>query len=682
MKKQERFEYARARLESQYSNIIYCEDSGKSGQELRQKLERHLSQNPREPRILTKAFLFHLICTESRIAPDKANYFADKVDHCNLLKEISERWHTEEWKKEFRNAPHPSPGSFDYKVDVSHTCPDWPSILKMGFPGLRDRAARFPGVFNEAAVIVYEGAINLCRRLGAASDNDALLALADRQPQNLHEALQLAYIFHELQEMEGEPVRTMGWFDRQYIDFYRNDIKSKRLNREEAKEIIKYFWIGFYAKTQGKMFGKNFCFGPQVNELSYLGMEIYHEMNTVDPKLSVLVDADTPVDFIEATAKNIRDGRNGIVFMNYRLVVEGLIKHYRNPKDATDFIPIGCYEPAVLGKEISCSDASHLFLPKTIEILINEGGRYVCFSDFKKAFFSRLLSEFKLMAAQQRRCEKIWPEINPAPFLSGTMENCVTKGIDITAGGAQYNMTGGVLSYLANAVDSLAAIEYLVFEKKLCSMETLRKALRSNWEGYEKLRLLAANRVPKWGNNDDMVDRLAIELTRIIAPTVNSEPNGRGGKFMAGIYGQQVVKRGELFGALPDGRKAGMPMSKNLCASVAMDKNGVTALMNSALKLDFRDFPDGASLDLMLHPSVVKEAKGIKTITSIIRAFIAAGGTGLQFNIFDVETLKQAKCNPASYSNLQVRVCGWNARFIDLSDKDQDVFIAQAEEIS
>lgn len=682
MKKQDRFEDARGRLESQYSNIIYDRDSGRSREELKRKLERRLSGNPGEPRILTRAFLFHLICSEARIAPDRDNYFADKVDHCELVNELRAKWRAEEWEKEFGNDPNPSPGSFDYMVDLSHTCPDWKSILRLGFTGLRNRAARESGVFNKAAVLVYEGAINLCRRLGRASDNEALSSLSERPPKSLHEALQLAYIFHELQEMEGEPVRTMGWFDRLYIDFYREDIKSGRLSREEAKELIKYFWIGFYAKTQGRMFGKNFCFGPRANELSYLGMEVYHEMNTIDPKLSVLVDADTPLTFIEACAKNIRDGRNGIVFLNYRLAAEGLEKHGRSPDDALDFIPVGCYEPAVMGKEISCSGATHLFLPKSVELILEEGGPWASFSEFKESFFKRLLSEFKLMAERQRRCEKIWPGINPAPFLSGTMEDCVEKRMDISEGGARYNTTGCVLSYLANAVDSLAAVEYLVFKEQLCSMKTLKNALRSNWEGYERLRLSALNRAPKWGNNDDRADMLAVELARAVAPAVNSEPNGRGGKFMASIYGQKISERGKMFGALPDGRKAGAPMSKNLCASVPMDKNGVTALMDSAMKLDYRDFPCGACLDLMLHPSAVKGVKGTKTIASITRAFIAGGGTGLQFNIFDVETLMKARRDPSAYSNLQVRVCGWNALFTDLSDKEQDIFIAQAQEIS
>ena len=101
--------------------------------------------------------------------------------------------------------------------------------------------------------------------------------------------------------------------------------------------------------------------------------------------------------------------------------------------------------------------------------------------------------------------------------------------------------------------------------------------------------------------------------------------------------------------------------------------------MNSALKIDYSEYPCGTCLDLMLHPSAVKGGDGIKTLLSLVRAFIARGGSGLQFNIFDAATLRDAQIHPEAYSNLQVRVCGWNARFIDLTPEAQETFIAQAE---
>ncbi len=663
-------------LEKQYEQP-FAPASGLSLDELKTDFEQHCAANPNEPLILKRAYLMNLVCRKGRIVIEPENMFAGKVEGRTLLDEMRYEYTRKAWTEEFGewhgwcNVSDLELG-IGYMIDYSHICPDWPAILKLGLPGLRDRAAKGDTPLHRAVVMVYEGAMELCRRLGWAQ-------LAERPPQTLHEAFELAYIFHELEENEGEQVRTMGWFDRLYIDFYRNDLKNGTLTRESAKELIKYFWITFWAKTQGKLFGKNFCFGPEINELSSLGMETYYEMNVVDPKLSVRVTPDTPQDFLELCAKNIRDGRTGIVFLNDRVVIEALIKHGRTPEDAFDYIPIGCYEPAVLGKEVSLSGATHLFLANILLHSLKQGCQYTDFNELKSNFYHNLKKASELMAKQQSRCEKIWPRANPIPFLSGTYHECMADGKDVTEGGAKYNTTGTVVCNTADLADSLAAIEYLVYQEKLCSLDELRSALAADYQGYEKLRLTARNRAPKWGNNDDRADKFAIEVAAYVGPLLSTLDNGRGGKFTPSIYGQLVVERGSETGAFPSGRKAGEPLSQNMDAAIGMDRNGITALMNSALKIDYSEYPCGTCLDLMLHPSAVKGGDGIKTLLSLVRAFIARGGSGLQFNIFDAATLRDAQIHPEAYSNLQVRVCGWNARFIDLTPEAQETFIAQAE---
>ena len=123
-------------------------------------------------------------------------------------------------------------------------------------------------------------------------------------------------------------------------------------------------------------------------------------------------------------------------------------------------------------------------------------------------------------------------------------------------------------------------------------------------------------------------------------------------------------------------------MSKNMCAAIGMDRNGITALMDSVLKIDMRQFPNGTCLDIMLHPTSVSGDDGPKILVSLIRTFIAHGGSGIQFNIFDAAVLRDAQIHPERYANLQVRVCGWNVRFTDLAPEAQDTFIHQAEAIA
>ena len=116
-----------------------------------------------------------------------------------------------------------------------------------------------------------------------------------------------------------------------------------------------------------------------------------------------------------------------------------------------------------------------------------------------------------------------------------------------------------------------------------------------------------------------------------------------------------------------------------LDVDLVLPKRGVTALINSVVKLDLSLFPMGTVLDVMLHPSAARGEKGVEAICALVRSHFARGGMAVQFNIFDAAVLRDARRSPEKYANLQVRVCGWNVRFADLAPEDQEIFIAKAE---
>ena len=405
-------------------------------------------------------------------------------------------------------------------------------------------------------------------------------------------------------------------------------------------------------------------------------------MRTVDPKLSLRVGPDTDREFLEQVVGCILDGSTGIVLANDVGQTRMLIQNGKTPEDAADYLLIGCYEPAVMGKELNCSGAATLNLAKSVELTLEEGDP-ATFDDFLAAYFRTLESQIVPVLEQTRRHERLWPRVNPSPLFSGSMDACLEAGRDASQAGARYNTTGLLCVGLANAVDSLAVIEQLAYSGKHCSLAELKVALAANWEGFEELRLAARHRVPKWGNNDDRVDRFAVEITDFLGRRINQEPNARGGVFQAALYAILPIAQqfGKLTGALPDGRRAGESLAINTGASVGMDTNGVTSLINSVTKIDLAHFPNGTVLDIMLHPSAVAAEGGIQTIISVIRTHFEQGGMAIQFNIFDAETLRDARRNPENYASLQVRLCGWNVRFIDLDSEEQDLFIAKAESV-
>jgi len=164
------------------------------------------------------------------------------------------------------------------------------------------------------------------------------------------------------------------------------------------------------------------------------------------------------------------------------------------------------------------------------------------------------------------------------------------------------------------------------------------------------------------------------------ASVVTGHPNGRGGVFKMGLFGiDYYVQYGKNTMATPDGRKAGEPLSKNLCPMSAMDRNGITAMINSVTAMDHSRFPNGSVLDIILHPSAVSGDDGLDAFYGILMTYMKKGGFAMHGNVFSSADLRAAQADPEKYKNLQVRVCGWNAYFVNLTKAEQDEFIKQAD---
>jgi formate C-acetyltransferase len=233
---------------------------------------------------------------------------------------------------------------------------------------------------------------------------------------------------------------------------------------------------------------------------------------------------------------------------------------------------------------------------------------------------------------------------------------------------------------IASFVDSVCAVKKFVFDEKRFTFEELGEILKSNWTANPKLRAEALRISEKYGNSNPTADEVTVWISDFCANLVNNKPNGRGGVFKAALFSiNHCYPESKNVMATPEGRLAGDPISKNLCASTAQDKNGITALINSVTKIDHAAFPTGSVLDVVIHPSAVSGEDGLDAFLGILKTYIARGGYALHGNVFDANQLRRAQREPEKYKNLQVRVCGWNSYFLNLSPEEQDAFIRQAE---
>lgn len=602
-------------------------------------------------------------------------------------------------------------------TDFWHTVPDWRNILSLGIPGLLKRAIDkkeelLAGVhtekqiyFLDGIILSYEAMLRMMGRMAEASRaydipefTSCIENLMVSAPGNTYEVLQLAVLFLYFEEIGPERARSLGPIDRLYYPYFKNDLESGRYTKEQLAELFRYFFIHFtatkrYAQEPITLAGGDENRKDYSNDLTLFILDIYDEMNIRDPKFHVRYHENLSDAVFTKILDMIRRGNSSICILNDEAIFRGYDKIGVPRKDAADYAVLGCYEPIVLGKEEAEIGASWLNMAKAIEYAVN-GGKDVMtgkvfgpatptdfqsFEEFYQAFLTQLDYSIDFMVRMIVEQGKHSVEVHPSAIYSSTFTQCIEKATDVHEYPLEYNNASIKCFALGTVVDALMAVKKFVFEEKAVSFSDLRDALLHNWEGYEDLREKILRDKEKYGNGLKRPDDMMLRVTRHIAEKYACMPlPDRHGYLRIGTDSiVDYINRGYYTAATPDGRLDRSPLSKNLCSTAGMDRNGVTGMMKSLLKIDAADFIDSLTYDFVVHPSAVEGEKGLEGFKSIMRTFFGHGGFAMQGNIINAETLIDAKAHPENYRNLQIRLCGWNEYFVTLTAAQQDSLIAQ-----
>lgn len=268
----------------------------------------------------------------------------------------------------------------------------------------------------------------------------------------------------------------------------------------------------------------------------------------------------------------------------------------------------------------------------------------------------------------------------PVPILSAAIEGCIESARDFTSGGAKYNHSNVSAQGIATIANSLAAIKWAVFDKKLITMQELLEALRNNFKDREEIRQILL-KAPKYGNDDPYVDELALWAARVLDREARKRMCWMGGPHrtcLISVSGTQILE-GRLIGATPDGRQAYSPVAIGINPVEGTARNGLTAVLKSAAVVSKANQSDGTSLTLNLNPATIKRDEGLEKFASLIEAAFELGCRMVQFNPLSKETLLDAQKHPEKYPDLVVKVSGYSFRFVDLPKVLQDEIIARLE---
>lgn len=137
---------------------------------------------------------------------------------------------------------------------------------------------------------------------------------------------------------------------------------------------------------------------------------------------------------------------------------------------------------------------------------------------------------------------------------------------------------------------------------------------------------------------------------------------------------------GSITGATPDGRQAGVPLSEGISPVQGADRNGPTAVVKSAAKMDHLK-TGGTLLNMKFSPSLLSDKTGVDKLTHLVRSYFAMDGHHVQFNVVTADTLRAAQSQPDAHRDLIVRVAGYSDYFCDLSRELQDEIVANGTRI-
>ena len=275
--------------------------------------------------------------------------------------------------------------------------------------------------------------------------------------------------------------------------------------------------------------------------------------------------------------------------------------------------------------------------------------------------------------------ERLYAEHLPTPFLSILIDDCVARGRDYADGGARYNTNYIQGVGIGTLADCLSALKTLVFEEQAIGLAELVRALDADFEGQERLRLLLANRTPRYGNDDDRADDVMREGFEIFYRAVNGRKNTKGGVYRVNLLPTTChVYFGSVTGATPDGRHAGRPLSEGISPVQGADRKGPSAVIRSAAKMDHAR-TGGTLLNQKLTPHLFEGEAGLSAAASLVRTYFTLGGHHIQFNVVDAATLRRAQEHPQEHRDLIVRVAGYSDYFCDLGKDLQDEIISRTE---
>ena len=588
---------------------------------------------------------------------------------------------------------------------ICNICPDYTHLLYNGFVAKKAEIAAKAEEFaraGKAEEARYENAListieiirNFMERYADEADKQGnayasatLRKLMNDAPETLAEALQYLRTIHYCLWCSFNYHNGLGRFDQYMYPFYEKDIKAGRLTKETALELIEEFFISLnkdsdlYTGMQQGDNGQSMMLGGYnkdgsdcFNDLSDLCLQASLELKLIDPKINLRVNKNTPLSRYVRGTELTKVGIGFPQYSNDDVVFEALRRWGYDEEDIYNYTVAACWEFIIPGYGTDIVNVNGMSFPKCAVASINKLEQFDDFDAFMEDVRNEIFRESDRL---RETAKNVYME--PSPLMSLIMNGCVENGKDASKG-CKYNNYGFHGTGIATAVDSIAAVRKYVFEDKRVSKSEMLDILNKDFEGQDEFLNELRYEGPKFGNDDERTDEIAVKLLDWFADALEGHNNDVGGIYRAGTgSAMYYIWQSENEQATPDGRRKGEQFAANYSPSIFTRLEGPFSIIKSFAKPNLERVCNGGPLTIELSDSMFRNEEAVAKTAAFVKTFIDLGGHQMQINAVNIDTLKDAKIHPEAHKNLIVRVWGWSGYFVELDECYQNQIMKRME---
>jgi pyruvate-formate lyase len=585
---------------------------------------------------------------------------------------------------------------------AQHFCPDLAIGLELGFGGLLQKIAYFREVNAPQHNDFYAGLADVV--LGTqdwiARHAEAARQMAGTEPQpearrnleeiagmnvrlvsappvTLREACQWILWYLVTARMYNGSGAT-GRLDVLLLPYYERDKAAGMLTDDEAAFHIACLLLRETGYIQ--LGGPDAAGHDVTNPVSYLILEASHRLK-IPANVGVCVGDDTDPRLLKRGVEIMFEDRLGSPkFLGVDRTTEGFARNGYPLELSRQRAYSGCHWLALPGTEYTLNDIVKINLAAVFEVALGE-----MLTRCQQPGMAELWERF---AAHLRRAVEVTAEgidfhlkhmgdVFPELVLDLLCYGPVERGLDASAGGVDYYNMCVDASALATVADSFAACAQWVEEEHRLSWRQLKGYLESDWAGDdgERARLLM-RRAPRYGHGGTIADGYAARIAQLFTALVKEKPTPAGFNMIPGLFSwASMIAMGKEIGATPNGRHAGGPISHGPNPDPGFRKDGAPTALAVAVAAVQPGYGNTGPLQLDMDPGLGRDKEGIEKVAALIRAHFALGGTQINLNVMDRQTILEAHKDPSKYPDLVVRVTGFSAYFASLSPEFRQIVV-------